>query len=538
MRENYQTMTKELAMKILGLPANYTENDLRTNYRKKMMLNHPDHNGDVRLAQEINLAYELLKSKYPSSSMTGPKLSYKELKIKELKEMVVGYDESLPKWVTEIYNIIKFVIDDIDIDLMNKNLTKEQIDRISNSRRNEVIRRLKEIEDVFCRYTGIEKNDLINEGYIPVNNYGMQYNIKDIYNRLLSATSKIFKERMAQVLNKYSNNYGALGKDIENKIAELTERLSTEKLDGLIAEFDTYLSNIYLQYEQDSKLLSELKNNYQDLLESTSTELNNLYALCGKKEFGPIYNELVTRLKSARKEQRSAKLVHSLNEKISVVLANTSSLQDTIRLNILYGKLLEAINNMELTNDVISLIDNISSNNIEQDIDDILHILDTKINNIYIPRFRTNMTIPLYVSCRLYNKEYILEMIYQDGIPQVVVETTFDDNKLIPIGEVLKSATFVGGTKTANVNNNNSVICEYNDPKLNRLAVVKNKNTNTIEVYGSKKYISYLNGNQPDEDLAKYKDIKAIITELTLKLTPSVKRYLYEESKKNNGRSK
>ena len=200
--------------------------------------------------------------------------------------------------------------------------------------------------------------------------------------------------------------------------------------------------------------------------------------------------------------------------------------------------LLEAINNMELTNDVISLIDNISSNNIEQDIDDILHILDTKINNIYVPRFRTDMTIPLYVSCRLYNKEYILEMIYQDGIPQVVEETTFDDNKLIPIGEVLKSATFVGGTKTANVNNNNSVICEYNDSHLNRFGVIKNKNTNTIEVYGSKKYISYLNGNQPDEDLAKYKDINAIITELTLKLTPSVKKYLYEESKKNNGRSK
>ena len=86
MSERYQTMTKEMAMKILGLPANYTENDLRTNYRKKMMLNHPDHNGEVRLAQEINLAYELLKSKYPSSSMTGSKLSYKELKIKELRK--------------------------------------------------------------------------------------------------------------------------------------------------------------------------------------------------------------------------------------------------------------------------------------------------------------------------------------------------------------------------------------------------------------------------------------------------------------------
>ena len=538
MRENYQTMTKELAMKILGLPANYTENDLRTNYRKKMMLNHPDHNGDVRKAQEINLAYEFLKSKYPSASMTGPKLSYKELKIKELKEMIVGYDESLPNWLKDIYNIIKFVIDDIDIDLMNKNLTKEQIDRISNSRRNEVIRRLKEIEDVFCRYTGVDKNDLINKGYIPVNNYSMQYNIKDIYNRLLLATSKIFKQRMAQVLNKYSNNYSVLGKDIENKIAELTERLSTEKLNNLVAEFDTYLSNVYYQYEQDSKLLSELKNNYQDLLGTTSTELNNLYALCGKKGFGTIYNELVTKLKSARKEQRSAKLVLSLNQKISRVLSDTSSLQDTIKLNTLYSKLLEAINNMELTNDVISLIDNISSNNIEQDIDDILHILDTKINNIYVPRFRTDMTIPLYVLCRLYNEEHVLKMIYQDGIPQVVEESIFDDNKLIPIGEVLKSATFIGGTKTANVNSNNSVICEYNDPKLNRFGVVKNKNTNTIEVYGSKKYISYLNGNQPEEDLAKYKDINAIITELTQKLTPSVKRYLYEEAKKNNGRSK
>lgn len=538
MRENYQTMTKELAMKILGLPTNYTENDLRANYRKKMMLNHPDHNGDVRKAQEINLAYELLKSKYPSSSMTGPKLSYKELKIKELKEMIVGYDESLPKWVTEIYNIIEFVIDDIDIDLMNKNLTKEQIDRIINSRRNEVIRRLKEIEDVFCRYTGIDKNDLINKGYIPVNNYSMQYNIKDIYNRLLSATSKIFKEKMAQVLNKYSNNYGTLGKDIENKIAELTERLSTEKLDSLIIEFDTYLSNIYHQYEQDSKQLSELKNKYQDLLGPTSTELNNLYALCGKKEFDPIYNELVTRLKNARKKQISTKLVLSLNQKVSSILPNINSLQDTIRLNILYGKLLDTINNMELTDDVIGLIDNISTNNFEQDINDALHILDTKINNIYIPRFRTDMSVPLYVSCRLYNEEHVLKMMYQDGIPQVLEETTFDDNKLMPISEVLKSATFVGGTKTSNVSRNNSVICEYNDPKLNRFAVVKNKSTNGIEVYGSKNYISYVNGNQPDEDLAKYKDINAIITELTQKLTPSVKRYLYEEAKKNNGRSK
>ena len=250
MRGTYQTMTKEIAMKILGLPANYTESDLRRIYREKMKINHPDHNGDERLAQEINLAYDFLKEKYPSANVSNSKSSYIDLRVKEVKNMVIGCDESLPEWLKEIYNIITFTVDDIDLRLINKTITKEQIDKTVNAYRNEVIKRLKEIEEIFCRRTGITKNDLINKGYIPINNYSIQYNVKDIYNKLLVAYAKIFKDKITVALSKYSNqNHGSLEQSIEDKISELNEKLLSSKLNYLLAEFDTYLNDIFRQYE-------------------------------------------------------------------------------------------------------------------------------------------------------------------------------------------------------------------------------------------------------------------------------------------------
>lgn len=539
MREKYQTMTRENAMKILELPVDYTEKDLRTNYRKKMMINHPDHNGNERLAQEINLAYELLKEKYPSSTKVEPQLSYKELKIREIKNMVTGNDDNLPKWIKDKYDLIEFTIEDLELKLMSKTITKEQIDRTTNLYRGEVIRRLKEIEDVFCMHTGITKNDLESKGYIPINNYSMQYNIKDIYNKLLVSYSKIFKDKITTALDKYSNqNYGSLEQNIEDKISELNEKLVSSKLNYILAEFDTYLNNIYQQYENDKKLVVALQNSYPNILNQNSKELNDLYNLCGKKEFKNVYDELATKLKKVRKEQDSAVLVFELNRKFSYALSNLSSLQETIKLNKLYSKLLEVINNVELTDDVISLINSISKDNFEKDMSDILQLLDIKLNDIYISRFRTDISVPLYISCRLCDKEYLIKIIYKNGIAEVVEETNYDDNKQVSLEEVLKLSQFIGGTKTSNIDTDNSVICEYNDPHLNRFGLIKNKSTNTIELYGSKKYISYPNGNPLDADLAKYRDINTIIAEITKELMPYVKRYLYENIVKNNGRSK
>lgn len=539
MRENYQTMTRELAMKILELPASYTESDLRRNYREKMKINHPDHNGDVRQAQEIIQAHEFLKEKYPSSNVGNPKSSYKNLKIEEIKNMVIGYDESLPEWLKDIYNVIVFSIDDIDLKLMGETITKEQIDKTVDLYRRQVIIRIKEIEEIFCRHAGITKDDLISKGYIPVNNYSMQYDIKDIYKRLLAVYSKIFKEKITIILSKYSNkNYSNLEKDIEDKISELNEKLLSAKLNYLLTEFDIYLNDICRQYEYDKALVMGLQKSYPNLLNQNSEELSKLYALCGKKEFSSTYNELAIRLKTIRKKQNSAVLVFDLNRKFSYVLLSATSLEETIRLNKLYTQLLETIDNVELTNDVISLINSISIDNIEKDISDVLQLLDIKIKDIYIPRFRTNVSVPLYISCRLCDKEYFIKIIYTNGVAQVVEEATYDDNKQVSLEEVLKLSNFIGGTKTSNIDTDNSVICEYNDSRLNRFGLVKNKSTNTIEPYGSKKYISYINGNQPEEDLAKYRDINAIITELTKELIPYLKNYLYQNTKKNNGRSK
>ena len=176
--------------------------------------------------------------------------------------------------------------------------------------------------------------------------------------------------------------------------------------------------------------------------------------------------------------------------------------------------------------------------NIEKDMSNILQLLDIKLNDIYISRFRTDISVPLYMSCRLCDKEYFIKIIYQNGLAQLVEEANHDDNKQVSLKEILKLSAFVGGTKTANVNNNNSVICEYNDSNLNRFGLIKNKSTNTIEVYGSKKYISYSNGNKPEEDLAKYRNADTAIAELTKELMPYLKNYLYQNIIKNNGRSK
>lgn len=535
MEVNKQNMTKALAMEILELPVNYTENDLKKSYYRLINIHHPDHNGDEKKAKIINLAYEFLKNNHSTFDIS----TYIKLRVNEFKKMVIGCDELLPLWVKKIVDTIKYNMDDIDYALLNKNITKEQIDKIVDVGRNNVISNIKKIENTFCKMTGVSIADLTNEGYILVNNISMQYNIRDIYDKLLLAYSKIFKQRITQVLNENNmHKYGNLKKDIEDKIAGLNSEMFLKKLDVLILEFDVYLNNISRQYENDNRLIDELRNDYSDVLYYDSEELNDLYGLCGRSEFNSVYNKLVMKLKEVRKERNSATVVLELNRKLSYVLANVSSLQESIELNKLYAKLLVAINNMELTDDVIGLINSISVDNIEKDFIEILQILNIKVNGIYIPRYRTELSVPIYVACRLYNKEYFLKMMYQNGIAQVVEEVNYDDIKLMPIKEALELSTFVGGTKSGNIGIDNSVICEYNDSKLNRLGIVKNKSTDTIEIYGGKNYISYKSGKQQSVDLIKYEDINTIIMELANGLMPYLKKYLFKSAMENNGRSK
>ncbi len=55
-----KTMSEEEAMDVLGLKADYTEDDVKQAHRKMMQKNHPDRGGSDYLAAQINTAKDVL----------------------------------------------------------------------------------------------------------------------------------------------------------------------------------------------------------------------------------------------------------------------------------------------------------------------------------------------------------------------------------------------------------------------------------------------------------------------------------------------
>ena len=48
---------------ILGVPENATLEEIKKAYRKKASVAHPDKGGDVEMMKQVNVAYDLLKTK-------------------------------------------------------------------------------------------------------------------------------------------------------------------------------------------------------------------------------------------------------------------------------------------------------------------------------------------------------------------------------------------------------------------------------------------------------------------------------------------
>ena len=57
------TLTREEAVQILGLPENFTEEDIKLAHRKLMQKLHPDKGGNAWLASRVNLAKDILLKK-------------------------------------------------------------------------------------------------------------------------------------------------------------------------------------------------------------------------------------------------------------------------------------------------------------------------------------------------------------------------------------------------------------------------------------------------------------------------------------------
>jgi curved DNA-binding protein CbpA len=67
-----ERMSREYAMKVLGLSKGFTSADLKNAYRKKAMDNHPDRGGNDRTMQDVTVAYATLKADAAGPGSAAP----------------------------------------------------------------------------------------------------------------------------------------------------------------------------------------------------------------------------------------------------------------------------------------------------------------------------------------------------------------------------------------------------------------------------------------------------------------------------------
>lgn len=86
-------MTREEALKILDLDANYTEEQLRTNYKKKMRIWHPDISKEKNaeeMAKKINEAKAILEQKNTEISFDSS-INIEKLKLEIVNSLIEKY---------------------------------------------------------------------------------------------------------------------------------------------------------------------------------------------------------------------------------------------------------------------------------------------------------------------------------------------------------------------------------------------------------------------------------------------------------------
>ena len=84
-------LTIKDALSILDLADGYSEDELKSAYKKKAKEHHPDKGGSVELMQKVNLSYEMLKGRNTTS-----KFNFEDMH-KEYKELCKGINELIAK---------------------------------------------------------------------------------------------------------------------------------------------------------------------------------------------------------------------------------------------------------------------------------------------------------------------------------------------------------------------------------------------------------------------------------------------------------
>lgn len=382
-------MTRDEALKILGLKSDFTEDDLKKAYRELSKKYHPDFYtfDDEQTKQEmtakfkeINAAYGELSKNFQTNTKrtyeTGYKINieeYKKEKLKQFKQSVHCQEEiKIPGFAHEIenfLNILQFLIA-----IAN---TKKLVDETINLSYEKFDKLLLEQVNFFCLLFGITEEDL-NKCF----NLKLEIekrNPNSLYSKLIEVYKKTKELKIETVINKYT---GYAGYDsIADKIEDFKQEAinSNGEIEKIVEKLQENIDQAFANYFKNMSLLNEL----DELSKSIDNpellkELKELTTKVNSDDFKKSYDDLKRKINDYNELKTLDKLFNDINEKGADALTSCKSLYESMQIYTVFYKLLEQLkknvtdsNQLIVTEELKSFLNSVDFQNFKATGDDI-----------------------------------------------------------------------------------------------------------------------------------------------------------------------
>lgn len=362
-------MTFEDALKILGLKPDYTDEELKSAWRKLSKENHPDkHHDEEQMTEKqalINAARDYLKN-YQGSRTSKNKFDiseYIDKKIAELENIIKDSD-SFSGELKSTSEAIKRIIRGFKITILTAySLNKKDVDKEFENCKRTIKERFEVYQQWFYKEHGIDKKDVqetINYDCTLQEFHNQLLKIKEKYSKELLLSKRLdieiaqYKsyagyERLSILIDVCKNNAKFAIKqnnyqNIESEIAKMHKRILTEVFDAYykIKRKIDDLADIVKQINDDTitKDYQELKSSFdkgksfadtEEAIKELEEKINKYREQQEKqlkyKENEPainqIYQDLITRYSEAIKHYNIVteyKSVHGLSELLKQIL--------------------------------------------------------------------------------------------------------------------------------------------------------------------------------------------------------------------------
>lgn len=275
-------MNMDKALKIFGLPRNYTDEQLKKSYRRLISQYHPDkfeiESKETRKqaeekAKEINIAKEYLEKNNKSNinlsnNQTKDIIFSKQIlydainkMLKEINELKYKNDPILLKLIRKILKIIEDINKKI-----NPATTLSEIRELTQNYYKQINTELNNFYLEYCKKHNIDNNNL-EDG---------NYSLKELYYKLENLKRKkeirILNQALENLLYKYSNynGYNIIEKKLLEKKSSIIFKYQNNPsnqivLKTIIEEFTNFTDEEFKNYYIRVKILFELKEKYQNI---------------------------------------------------------------------------------------------------------------------------------------------------------------------------------------------------------------------------------------------------------------------------------